>query len=284
MQQLGKKLQTLRKNKNITQEQLAEVLSVSSQAISKWENNQSTPAVELLPVIARYFGITMDELFNYRLDALNYKERFIRFMVDNGVVKFGQFQLHSGRISPYYIDTNRFQSGEQIAKLGEFYAECIRENNIQANVLWAESGKEAPIVISTGMILYQKYGMPIHYCINRREEGTSPKIMGKKLESGDEVVVIEDILTSGGTLRGILERLQRAEGVRVRSVVVFVDRMERGKHSATTALRELEQEFGIKIHPIVTLEDMIHAMENGVIVGGEYLEAMKRYRENYGGE
>ena len=83
---LGNKIRMLRKNKGMTQEELAEVLLVSSQAVSKWETHVSIPDVELLPVIARYFGITMDELFNYRLDALNYKERFIRFMADNGVI------------------------------------------------------------------------------------------------------------------------------------------------------------------------------------------------------
>ena len=100
MQTIGSKIKMLRRNKGMTQEKLADVLSVSSQSVSKWENNLSLPDVELLPMIARFFGITMDELFNYRLDALNYKERFIRFMVDNGVLKFGEFKLKSGRISP----------------------------------------------------------------------------------------------------------------------------------------------------------------------------------------
>ena len=82
MQQLGEKIKMLRKNKGMTQEQLSEVLAVSSQTISKWENNISAPDISLLPVIARYFGITMDELFGYRLEALSYKERFIKFILE----------------------------------------------------------------------------------------------------------------------------------------------------------------------------------------------------------
>lgn len=156
MELIGKKIRTLRKNKNMTQEQLVEVLSVSSQAVSKWENNISVPDIGLLPVIARYFGITMDEFFNYRLDALNYKERFIRFMADNGVLKFGEYKLQSGRISPYFINTGNYKSGAQIAKLGEFYAECIRENNVQMNVLFANTWNEIPLMIATEMILYSK--------------------------------------------------------------------------------------------------------------------------------
>ena len=93
MEHIGKKIRSLRKNKKMTQEQLAEVLSVSAQSVSKWETCNSVPDIDLLPIIARYFGVTMDELFGYRLEALNYKERFIRFMADNGVLRFGEFKL-----------------------------------------------------------------------------------------------------------------------------------------------------------------------------------------------
>ena len=151
MQQVGTKIQMLRKHKNITQAQLAEALSVSPQSVSKWENQQSLPDISLLPVIARYFGITMDELFGYRLDALNYKERFIRFMADNGVLQFGAFPLQSGRISPYYINTGNYQSASQIAKLGAFYAECIREHNVDGNLLVGNTRQEIPVMIAISM-------------------------------------------------------------------------------------------------------------------------------------
>ena len=107
---IGKRIKALRKNKNITQNELAEVLNVSLQSVSKWETGNSIPDVELLPIIARYLGITMDELFNYKIDSLNYKERFILFMLDNGVLKFGKFKLHSGRISPYIINSSNYKT------------------------------------------------------------------------------------------------------------------------------------------------------------------------------
>lgn len=275
MDVIANKIRTLRKNKNMTQEELAEILLVSPQAISKWETGLSTPDVELLPVIARYFGITMDEFFNYRLDALNYKERFIRFMVDNGVLKFGEYELNSGRISPYYIDTNCYKSAAQIMKLGEFYAECIRENNVQAKVLYANTGKETPLVVSTSMILYNRYGMDMNYCIHNE--------LGTFLKQGMDVVMIEDTLTSGKTLKAAVEKVTSQLGAGVAGIVVSVDRQEKGTHPLRTARSDIEKEYGVKVFSIVNLEDIINAMRNGVISAG-HMDAMLKYQKEYGGE
>lgn len=274
MKLIGKKIKTLRKNKKMTQEQLAEVLSVSSQSVSKWENCLSVPDIELLPIIARYFGITMDELFNYRLDALNYKERFIRFMVDNGVLRFGEFQLKSGRISPYFINTGNYKSGAQISKLGEFYAECIQEHGIKANLLLGNTSRENAIVIATSMILHSKYGVDMNYCIDN--------MIGKEIDADDEMILIKDTLTSGNTLKETLQQIKEVAGTSVPNVIVSVDRMERGKFSSMSALQEIEKEFGLKIFSIVTLEDIIRALEKGVIAGSEYSDALKQYRREYG--
>lgn len=277
MEMIGTKIQALRKNKGITQEQLAEVLAVSAQAVSKWENSVSMPDIHLLPVIARYFGITMDELFNYRLDALNYKERFIRFMVDNGVLKFGEFKLQSGRISPYFIDNGSYKSGAQVMKLGEFYAECIRENNIQTNVLLSSSVRAVPAMMATNMILYQKYGMDVDYSFEK------DVVIGRNLKAGDRVTIIEDVLTSGRSLWMLLDKLKKTESVTVAGVIIALDRMEKAMCTELSALEELKRDFGVQIHAIVNMDDVIHAMESGVIAGTEYIERMKAYRDMFGG-
>lgn len=273
---IGKKIRTLRKNKNMTQERLAEVLSVSSQAVSKWENGISMPDIELLPIIARYFGITMDEFFNYRLDALNYKERFIRFMVDNGVLKFGEFQLQSGRTSPYYIDTKNYKTASQITKLGTFYAECIRENNIQSNILYGNTGRVTPLLIATSMVLFEKYGEDVEYSVGNE--------IGAKLKQQEDITIVEDTLTSGKTLRNTLKKIRNiADGSGI-NVIVSVDRMEKSQQLSKTALNSVEKEFDIKIYSIVTLQDIINTMKCGVIANSEYLDAMLHYKEEYGGQ
>lgn len=275
MEQLGNKIQRLRKNKNMTQQALAQKLSVSCQAVSKWERNISAPDIATLPIIARFFGITMDELFNYRLDALTYKERFIRFMADNDVLRFGEFRFKSGRISPYLITPERYSSGSQLAKIGEFFAECIRENNLHTDLLLANTLRESHIVAATSIAMYTKYGIDINYCINHT--------VGKSSAAQEEITVLKDTFASGDTFRDIMGEIRNALGKYPANVVLAVDRMERGLHSDKAVSNEIHQEFGIHVYSIVTADDIIRALENGVIPGAEYLAPMKEYLERYRG-
>ena len=273
---LSEKITALRTGLKLSQGNVAEKLEVSRQSVSKWENNLSVPDISLLPIIARFFGITMDELFNYRLDALNYKERFIRFMADNCVLQFGEFRLQSGRISPYFVNTGKYKSASQITKLGEFYAECMREHNINSNLLAGNTHQEIPIMIATSMTLFNRYGIDIPYSVDDS--------VGKQMDEHDKVTLIKDTLTSGQTLHSNLLVIQKNAGKCVSDVMVAVDRMEKSITSRGFARYEIEKMHDVKIHSIVTLDDIIHAIENGVIGGTEYLSAIKQYKEEYIGE
>ena len=272
---IGEKIRLLRKNKNITQLQLAEALSVSSQSVSKWENHLSAPDISTLPAIARYFGITMDELFGYRLDALNYKERFIRFMVNNGMLRFGDFTLKSGRKSPYLIHSGYNRTGSQISKLGEFYAQCIKDQGIATNCLIGIDGREIPLVIATSMTLFNKYGIDSSYCIDY-------KIKDEAFLS-QEITLITDAFTSGATICAALETIQAQMGKYPSHIVVCVDRMEHSDKSSFSAKHEIESRYGVNIHPIVNADDIVKAAENGVITAGEHLEELKNYIKCYKG-
>ena len=273
---IGDKIRLLRKNRNITQTQLAEALSVFSQSVSKWENHLSAPDITVLPVIARYFGITMDELFGYRLDALNYKERFIQFMVNNGMLRFGEFTLKSGRRSPYLIHSGYHLTGSQISKLGEFYAECIREHSIEANCLIGVDRREIPLVIAASMTLFHRYGIDSAHCVDYDIENTA--------FASHEITLITDTFTSGATLCSALEWSKRKMNKYPSDIVVCVDRMESFQHSPLSAKHEIENRYGVNIHPIVNAEDIIRAIESGVISAGGYFEKLKDYMSRYKGE
>jgi len=272
---IGTKIQALRKNKNITQAQLAEALSVSPQSVSKWENHISAPDITLLPVIARYFGITMDELFNYRLDALNYKERFIRFMVNNSMLSFGEFKLERGSISPYIVRVGDDLTGSQMSKLGEFYAECIREHRIEDNCLIGIDNREVSLVIATSMTLFNKYGMDSYHCVGCNAENTA-------FETHD-ITLITDVITSGTTLSTEIEKIKSKTNKYPSDVVVCVDRMERSDNSPLSAKHEIERKYGLKIHSIVNTDDIINAIESGAITADEYLDKMNEYMRRYKG-
>ena len=191
-------------------------------------------------------------------------------------LQFGEFQLQSGRISPYFINTGNYKSASQISKLGEFYAECIREHNVESTLLAGNTHREIPIMIATSMALFNRYGIDIHYSIDAT--------VGKKMDARDKVTLIKDTLTSGNTLHANLQAIRNNAGKCVSDVIVSVDRMEKSAVSAWSARCELERMHDVQIHAIVTLDDIICAVETGVIGGTEYLDALKRYKEDYGGK
>ena len=177
---------------------------------------------------------------------MTYKESFIKFMVDSGVLKFGEFTLKSGRLAPYFINAGNYKTGAQLAKLGEFYAECIMENGLKPQTLFGPAYKGIPLSVAACTALYNKFGVDVNYCFDRKEvkdHGEGGMFVGKTLEDHEKVVIIEDVMTSG---------------------------------------KAVYDEFGVKVYSIVNINDIIDALENDVIPGKEYVEKMKEYRKVYG--
>lgn len=208
-------------------------------------------------------------------------------MVENGVLKFGEFTLKSGRKAPYFINTGNYKSGSQLSRLGEYYAQCIADNNIKADTLVGPAYKGIPLAVTTAVSLYKNHGVDLNYCFDRKEvkdHGEGGLFVGKQLQDGERVIIIEDVMTSGKALRELLPKLKAAANVEIAGMVISVDRMERGLESRLSAVQEVYKEFGVKVYSIVTMADIIAAIEDGVIGGSEYLEKMKEYRKTYGVE
>lgn len=223
--------------------------------------------------------------FVLRSDFVSYKHDFIKFMVDSGVLTFGEFTLKSGRISPYFMNSGNYKTGAQLARLGEFYAECIHDNGIEFDTLFGPAYKGIPLAVSTAVALYSKFGIDVNYCFDRKEakdHGEGGCIVGKQLADGERVVIIEDVMTSGKALREVMPKLKEAANVNVAAMVIQVDRMEKGLNGDKSAVQEVSGEFGVNIYPIVTMNDIIEAIESGVVQGKEYLDKMIEYRKVYG--
>lgn len=215
---------------------------------------------------------------------MTYKENFIRFMVDCGVLTFGEFTLKSGRKAPYFINCGNYKTGSQLEKLGEFYADCIIDNKIDFETVFGPAYKGIPLAVSTVVALSKKYGVDSSYCFDRKEvkdHGEGGMFVGKALTDGEKVIIIDDVMTSGKALRESLPKLKSTADVNVKGMVITVDRMEKGQ-SELSAVQEAKRDFGINVYSIVNMLDIIDAIEKGIVPGKEYVDKMLEYRKTYG--
>ena len=202
--------------------------------------------------------------------AYTYKEEFIRFMVSNGVLKFGEFTLKSGRIAPYFINTGNYKTGKQLAKLGEYYAACIRDNGLEAETLVGPAYKGISLAVSAAVALSKK-DLNVPFFFNRKEvkdHGEGGVFVGYVPTAGEEVVIIEDVITAGTAIRESMEILSHLEGVKVAATFIMVDRKEKGQ-GEKGAMQEIEEQFGFPVYSIVDVYDII-----------EYLEEDEKNAEN----
>ncbi len=216
---------------------------------------------------------------------MTYKEEFIRFMVDCGVLTFGSFTLKSGRIAPYFINTGNYKTGKQLAQLGKYYAACIKDNGIEVETLFGPAYKGVPLAVSAAVALANDHNTEVNYCFDRKEvkdHGEGGMFVGKTLTDGEKVVIIEDVMTSGKALTEVYPKLKGAADVDIKGMVITVDRMEKALGSDNSAVQEAYAKYGVKVYAIVTMDDIIKAIEDGVIPFAEYLDAMRAYRAEYG--
>lgn len=263
---IGKNIKRLRINVGMTQEQLAERLHISGQAVSKWENETALPDIALLPELADCFGVTIDELMDYKLRILTYKERFVKFMVANGVLNFKDVQLKSSAQAHFYLNSENFTTNVQIAQIGEFFADCIRENNIEFDTILGLAYHGIAFSVATACALFQKYGVVVNYCHDRKTpDGRGRMLCGYTLRDGDKVVVVDDLISSGKTLSERLDAIINQANVQIAAVVVIADRMVQQDAERLIGSKLIEEKYHTKLYSVITEEDIDHALQNQIV-------------------
>lgn len=221
----------------------------------------------------------------------DYKSQFIDFMVRSQVLTFGDFVTKSGRNTPFFVNTGRYESGEQIRRLGDFYAEAIlKQLGSDFDVLFGPAYKGIPLCVATAMQLSAR-GKNVGFCFNRKEakdHGEGGSLVGHRLADGDRVVIIEDVTTAGTSIRETVPLLRATAKVRLVGLVVSVDRMERGT-GEKNALTEVSDEFQMRGVSIVNIEEVMQSLRgrsvDGKVVLTDALHArMQEYRRQYGGK
>lgn len=219
-----------------------------------------------------------------------YKKQFIQFLLDNNSLKFGEFTLKSGRISPYFLNTGMLHSGEAITKLGGFYAEAIHDNiQNDYSAVFGPAYKGIPLAITTVNSLYSKFNVNCHYSFNRKEakdHGDKGLLVGKILTPEDKIVIVDDVITAGTAIREVMEMLKNEGDPVIEAVVISVDRMEKGK-GESSAIQEISGSTGISFYPIVTIIEIIQFLKDETSTGkkdydNNLIEQMEQYRERYG--
>ncbi len=212
------------------------------------------------------------------------KEEFIEFMLESDVLRFGNFVTKSGRNTQYFVNTGNYKTGAQIAKLSEYYAQLIKETiGEDFDCMFGPAYKGIPLATSTACALYNKYGIDKPFLFNRKEEkdhGEGGSVVGYKPQDGDKVIIIEDVVTAGTAIREVMPVINSVANVQVNDMFISVNRCEVGTTPNKTAIMEVSDEFGIKVHSIVTVLDIREYLGRDE-KNSELVKAMDEYMDKY---
>lgn len=208
-----------------------------------------------------------------------YQKDFVDFMLEIGALKFGEFTLKSGRVSPYFFNAGSFNTGEHLSKLGGFYATAIEKSGLEFDVLFGPAYKGIPLATATAMALNDSFGKNVPYSFNRKEaktHGEGGDIVGHALEG--DILIIDDVITAGTAIREAMDIIS-ANGATAKGVIVAVDRQEKGKGDKS-AIQEVEESFGITVLSIINLDHLIDYLKQGD--DQALIKRIEAYRDQYG--
>ena len=251
MNSIGRNIQCLRKAKGVTQEKMAQQIGVTFQAISKWENEYTLPDIMLLPVIADYFGISIDDLFQYKWSTATSKERLIDFMIRNDILC-----VTDERTLDYTINIEFFTTNRQINAVGEAFAVCLYENLVDFDAIAGIAYHGIAFAASAAMTLQSKYGMTAYFCYDRM--APSPRgrcICGYTPCDGDRFVFITSVLSSGHTMLERISRMQEYADIEVAAILTIAQTAV-----GETARKMLEEKYHTKVYSLLNDEEIRSAL------------------------
>ena len=211
----------------------------------------------------------------------DYQKAFIEFAIEQGVLKFGEFELKSGRISPYFFNAGLFNSGKAMASLAKSYAAAIVNSGVEMDVLFGPAYKGIPLAATTAMALSEWHDRETPYTFNRKEKkahGEGGSLVGAPLEGN--VLIIDDVITAGTAIREVMALLAEQDGAKPAGVIVAMDRQEKGK-GELSAIQEVERDYGIPVISIVKLEQVMNYVAQEAEFQ-QHLPAIAAYRKTYG--
>ena len=208
-----------------------------------------------------------------------YQNDFVDFMLEIGALKFGEFTLKSGRVSPYFFNVGQFNQGNHLSQLGQFYAQAIEASSIKFDVLFGPAYKGIPLVAATAIALNDSFNRSVPYSFNRKEakdHGEGGSIVGHPLEG--DILIIDDVITAGTAIKEAKDIIN-ANGAKTKGVVVALDRQEKGK-GELSAIQEVEQNFGIAVVSIINLSHIVDYLKANN--DKNIISRIESYRSQYG--
>lgn len=210
----------------------------------------------------------------------DYQREFIQFAIEQNVLRFGEFTLKSGRVSPYFFNAGLFNSGTALAKLGRYYAAALQDAGIAYDVLFGPAYKGIPLAATTAVALSNDYQVDTPYVFNRKEakdHGEGGNLVGAPLEG--RVLIIDDVITAGTAIREVMEIIDAANATPA-AVMIALNRMEKGQGDLS-AIQEVERDYNMPVISIVSLEDVVAYLQE-VSGYAESIQAIQAYRAQYG--
>jgi orotate phosphoribosyltransferase len=210
----------------------------------------------------------------------SYQKEFIEFAIEKQVLKFGEFTLKSGRISPYFFNAGLFNTGRDLARLGRFYAAALQDSKIEYDLIFGPAYKGIPIATTTAVALSNDYDLDLPYCFNRKEaktHGEGGNLVGSDLAG--KVMLVDDVITAGTAIRESMDIIN-AHKAELAGVLIALDRQEKGK-AELSAIQEVERDYDAKVISIVQLADVVTYLETMPEMQ-QHLESVQKYRVQYG--